>query len=279
MRINFGKYHVPPTLQKLIDLHEELDDAEQFYRGLHFYLALGGFRYFNTPCDVIVFGNIGMDGIHYGFLTDFGFVPDLEMAPIVCISPMDFDRPTRIVAKNLREFLSINLTDEALFYNDFENEKSYLAAKQKWAEEAANSPYQPSENDKAVRETIRKRLMENIRMPLIDNPYHYVRNVDLERQKSVTIRTLDGLGVTAPLSEGEKHIPFPIQKRAEPDLKLLKEYLNSAPVASRLALIRDIQLYYVLEEQQELRDIVLESMNKMGLSDEARRLSYERSMD
>lgn len=260
MRINFGKYHVPPTLQKLIDLHEELDDAEQFYRGLHFYLALGGFRYFNTPCDVIVFGNIGMDGIHYGFLTDFGFVPDLEMAPIVCISPMDFDRPTRIVAKNLREFLSINLTDEALFYNDFENEKSYLAAKQKWAEEAANSPYQPSEND-------------------IDNPYLYVRNVDLERQKSVTVRTLDGLGVTAPLSEGEKHIPFPIQKRAEPDLKLLKEYLNSAPVASRLALIRDIQLYYVLEEQQELRDIVLESMNKMGLSDEARRLSYERSMD
>lgn len=185
---------------------------------------------------------------------------------------MDFDRPTRIVAKNLREFLRINLTDGELFYNIFESEESYIAAKQQWIQEAAHSPYPLSETNKAVRETVRRLLMENVRMPRIDRSYLYVKNVELERQKYITIHTQDGLGVITPLQEGEKHIPFPIQKYTDPDLKRLKEYLNSAPVASRLALFRDIQLYYVLEEQQELRGIILESMNNMGLTDEARRL-------
>lgn len=90
---NFGKYYLPPTLRRLIDLQKVLDDPEQFYIGLNFYLSLENFRYFNTPSDVVVFGNIGVDGVHYGFLTDYGTVTDLEAAPIVCVCPMDFERP------------------------------------------------------------------------------------------------------------------------------------------------------------------------------------------
>ena len=83
MESNFGKYDIPPTLQILIDLEKELGKGEHFFEGLHFYLSLTNFRYFNTPSDVIVFGNNGADGIHYGFLTDYGSAVDLEETPIV----------------------------------------------------------------------------------------------------------------------------------------------------------------------------------------------------
>lgn len=94
MNCNFGKYEMPPTLQSLIDLDNILDDngvsiLGDFFLGLNFYLAIEKTRYFNTPSDVIAFGHIGVDGIHYGFLTDYGSVKNLEVAPIVCVCPMN----------------------------------------------------------------------------------------------------------------------------------------------------------------------------------------------
>jgi hypothetical protein len=272
---NFGKYDVPPTLQRLIDVQNDLGDQEQFYLGLNFYLSLENFRYFNTPSDVVVFGNIGLDGVHYGFLTDYGSVTNLEVAPIVCVCPMDFERPTRVVAKNLCEFLRVNLTDGELFYNQFDSEENYLVANDQWVTEAANSPYQPSEDEKLVRERVTKFLKENIEIPNIENPYRYIQNIELERQSKVSIQTRDGLGVTTPLLQGEKHIPFPMQTDIEPELELLQEYLYSTPVASRLALFRDIQLNYVLHDNQELLKMVIDAMINLELIDEANRLSED----
>lgn len=272
MRSNFGKYDVPPTLQKLIDLQNVLEDPEQFYLGLDFYLALENYRYFNTPSDVVVFGNIGVDGVHYGFLTDYSSITDLEAAPIVCVSPMDFERPTRIIAKNLYEFLSVNLSDRELFYNQFESEDNYLVAKEQWIAEAANSPYQLSENEKIVRERVR----EDLQIRIIDNPYRYVQNVELERQRKVSIQTQDGLGVITPLLQHEKHLPFPIIKDIDPDLQSLQKYLYSTPVASRHALFRDIQFHYVLQDNQELYKIVKDAMLHLELTDEANRLIEDR---
>lgn len=275
MRTNFGKYTVPPTLQKLIDLQKEIGDTEHFYFGLNFYLSLEDFRYFNTPVDVVVFGNIGVDGVHYGFLTDFGSVNDLEVATVVCVCPMDFDRPTRIVANNLREFLRVNLTDSELFYNTFKNEENYLDARKQWVEENANSPYQPTEDDKLIRKKLQGWLIENISMPEINNPYHYVQDVELDRIKNITIPTQDGLGVRTPLLKEEKHIAFLVEKYTDPDLDSLREYLHSAPTASKHALFRDIQLNYILQEQIELRNAVIEEMCNLGLADEVKRLSEE----
>lgn len=272
MHNNFGKYNIPPTLQKLIDLQNVFVDPEQVYLGLNFYLSLEKFSYFNTPSDVIVFGNIGVDGIHYGFLTDYGSVTNLEVAPIVCVCPMDFERPTRIVAKNLREFLRVNMTDSELFYNQFESEEKYLIVRERWAEESA---YHPSESEKIVRERIIEFLVENIQIPDIDKPYYYVQSVEQERRRNVSIQTQDGLGVTTPLLQGEKHTLFAIQEHTDPDLELLQGYLYSTPVASRLALFRDIQLNFVLQDHQELYEIVIEAMIKMELIDEAKRLSVD----
>ncbi len=272
MNKNFGKYNIPLTLQKIINFQNVLADPEQVYLGLHFYLSLENFRYFNTPSDVVVFGNIGVDGIHFGFLTDYSSITDLELAPIVCICPMDFERPTRIVANNLREFLRVNMTDKELFYNQFESEENYSAVKKRWAEEAL---YQLSENDKLVKEKVTKLFLEKLLLPIIDNPYLYVRSIELDRQSKVSIQTQDGLGITTPLLPGEKQTLFQIQPHTEPNLELLKKYLYSAPVASRLALFRDIQLNYVLHDHLELHEIVVKAMINMGLTDEARRLSED----
>lgn len=270
MNKNFGKYNVPPTLQKLIDFQNVLADPEQIYLGLRFYLSLENFRYFNTPSDVVVFGNIGVDGIHFGFLTDYSSVTNLEIAPIVCICPMDFERPTRIVANNLREFLRVNMTDSELFYNQFESEVDYFAIKKRWSEEGT---FQLSENDKLVQEKVTKLLIENLQIPTIDNSYKYVKSIGLDRQSRVSIQTQDGLGVIAPLLE--KQTLFQIQKHIEPNLELLKNYLYSAPDASKLALFRDIQFNFVLQEHLQLHEMVVEAMNNMGLTDEAERLSED----
>ncbi len=118
---------------------------------------------------------------------------------------MDFERPTLIVAKNLREFLRVNMTDSELFYNQFDSEVNYFLVRERWADEAA---YQPSENDKLVRDRIIKFLMENLQIPTLDNPYLYVQNVELDRQSNVSVKTQDGLGITTPLLQGERHKPF-----------------------------------------------------------------------
>lgn len=272
MSSDFGKYDVPPTLNKLIALQKELDDAEQFYRGFDFYVSLGGIRYFNTPCDVIPFGNIGVDGIHYGFLTDYGSVTDLEEASIVCVSPMKFSRPTRIVANNLSAFLRVNMTDGELFYNTFTSEQQYTSKREQWIAKAAQSPYQSSEEEKQTRERLHKWLLDHVPLPTFTNPYQYVQNVRLEWERKVTVQTQDGLGVTTPLLNGEQHIPFVISKSAQPDLNLLQIYMNEAPMASRLAVIRDIQLNYVLQDEPNLHAIVVRTLNKLNLTDEAERI-------
>jgi hypothetical protein len=53
----------------------------------------------------------------------------------------------------------------------------------------------------------------------------------------------------------------------------LQKYLYSSPIASRLALFRDIQLNYTLQDNHDLYKIVADAMVGMELVDEAARLS------
>jgi hypothetical protein len=273
MNSNFGKYDVPATLEKLIQFESMLDDPEQFYLCFQFYLSMEGDRYFNTPSDVVVFGRIGVDGIHYGFLTDYGSAADLETAQIVCVSPMDFEAPIRIIARNIKEFLGVNLTDSSQFYNQFGSEEKYLASKARWAEEAESSSYMLSEKDSLVREEAEKFLREKVRVPYIVNPYQYVEKVYIERQKLISIQTQDGLGVTAPLLQSDEHIPFLIHSHQVPDKIKVEEYLSASPAASQLALFRNIQLNLYLVEYPEIYVVVIEAMKKIGLTDEVKRMS------
>ncbi|RJE85174.1 hypothetical protein D3P07_21640 [Paenibacillus sp. 1011MAR3C5] len=270
---NFGSYAVPPTLQKLIRLKEEWGGHDPFYTGLNFYLELSSFRYFNTPCDVVVFGNNGGDGIHYGFLTDFGTVDHLEHAPVVCVSPMDFDRPTKIIANDIKEFLSLLLTDEELFYNVFATEEDYRAAKQRWKEEAAVSPYGPTEEEQQQREDIRRTLRERVSLPHVENPYRHLELLARQRQERIAAGTQDLLGVVSSLAEDEVHVPYYVHKDERLDIEELKVYMVSAPAISKKALIRDIQMNFILRDEDELCKIVIQALTSLDLIDEVKRIA------
>ncbi|RJX39158.1 hypothetical protein D3P09_16835 [Paenibacillus pinisoli] len=274
---NYGSYEVPPTLKELIRLKDELGGQEPFYTGLNFYLELGAMRYFNTPCDVVVFGTTGGDGIHYGFLTDFGMAEDLEHATVVCVSPMDFDGPTKIIANDIKEFLSIVLTDEELFYNTFATEEDYRAAKQRWREEEEASPYRPSEEKVQQKNDIIRLVKERISLPYIENPYQHLEDLAQQRQERVAAKTQDLLGVIGNFGEGEIHVPYYVHKDESLDIEELRRYMSTAPAVSKLAMVRDLQQNFVLWHDGQIRDIVVDALNSLNLKNEEKRI-YEHDL-
>jgi hypothetical protein len=110
----YGKYDVPPTINRLYELEAELGRDMDMELGL--LMQKYDFRYHCTPPDFIPFASPGVDGIHYCFVTDFGTVNDLEQAYIAAVSPMDFDSEIWIVAKNITDFLRILCTDRSILY-------------------------------------------------------------------------------------------------------------------------------------------------------------------
>lgn len=72
---NFGEFkQMPPTLQKLQKLQSDLEKEGYSLDALGLMLDTEDHSYYVTPCDVITFASTGVDGIHFGLLTDFGSV-------------------------------------------------------------------------------------------------------------------------------------------------------------------------------------------------------------
>lgn len=124
----YGKYAVPETVRGLFEFEQELraeDLSLDFNLGL--IMTQEDIRYMSTPPDVIPFASCGVDGIHYGFLTDFGLVADLEQAYIVCVSPMNMDQEVWIVAANIHEFLRVVYTENSILYHYFPETSHYAS--------------------------------------------------------------------------------------------------------------------------------------------------------
>jgi hypothetical protein len=173
--VNYGKYEVPPTLNTLIKLEKELDhEGYSMWEVLGFTFEDSHYRYFNTPSDVVVFAMTGGDGIHYGFLTDYGTAADLENAPIVEVSPMSFDRPVKVVANNLKEFIRIAMLDSSMLYMEYANEEAYLAFENELS-------FPPSDESKQNKAAVVNKLEEKLSLPFIDDPYTYSVRAKNER--------------------------------------------------------------------------------------------------
>ena len=82
IKSNYGKYSIPKMLDRVIQFQNQLNKEGLLKHGdllgLYFKYDDLDSRYLNTPLDVISFAWPGADGIHFGFLTDFGQVKDLE---------------------------------------------------------------------------------------------------------------------------------------------------------------------------------------------------------
>ncbi|GAK42938.1 hypothetical protein PUW24_08715 [Paenibacillus urinalis] len=273
VRLNFGKYEIPADLQLLLSIEEEFRAVHP--QGLDFGMGLipelGSFRYLCTPSDVIVFGSNGCDGIHYGYLTDFGEVESLDQAPIVCISPMDFGETNKLIAGSFRDFLSIALTDSALFYNRFESEDAYRTQVKIWEEEALASPYGCTPEEEKLRKELHERLRKDFDLPVIENPYAYIKEIQAERAASAVVLTQDTLHiVTNPLEKAEL---------AEEELRLIQQVdpeseeevrtsLDQCSLPAALAIIRNVEL----SAMYETRVVAQQYLRSRGYEDEARRV-------
>ncbi|KWW16215.1 hypothetical protein AS888_07365 [Peribacillus simplex] len=268
-----GEYlNMPPTIDKLHTLKKEIEKEGYSLSDLSLYLEFDFSPYETTLYDVITFASTGVDGIHFGFLTDFGRVSDLENAFVVCISPMDFDTHIKIVARNIREYLSLVCTmKDALSisnFNIFEEEEQYI----QYLQEQNQVKPEDKEFEEEAKYVVEK-ILDAFGSESIEDVYHYVEiKVREQRAQQTIFPTLDGLGIIPVDNVTSSHILYKLEKDMTIDLAEMKAFFYSATTESKLAFIRDVQFTYLITNGIALKELVIQEMIKLGLQDEVDRL-------
>lgn len=226
-----------------------------------FYIAYDHF-YSPTPIDVIPFAGTGGDGIHFGFLTDFGTHKDLNKAPIVCVAPSD-DPPVKLVAKNLKDFLSliIIIKESGFLSEDYKNDKELKERIKEWGEDV----------DVRNRKQLIKILKENFEIKPILKLCQYTKDLRKERQADITIHTEDGIGIIF----GERKLSINGFDYKSKDIKKIKSYLKRASLPERIKFYRDATYCYVLSEgyEADIQKTLVETLRKDGFAREAKILA------
>lgn len=269
-----GKYlQMPPTFEKLKKLELILEkEGYSLERDLGLILQCDYFAYDVTPYDVITFASTGCDGIHFGLLTDFGTVSDLEDAFVVCISPMDFGSHIKIVARNIREFIGLICTIKDAVtvsnFNHMKEEEEYLRLLKKLKQE-------DSENEEYIERAnyVAGKIKSTIGCEIIEDIYHYVeRKVLAEREKQIIVPTLDGIGIITFENVNSSHTIYKLEEDVKIDLNEIKSFFNNTTTESKLAFIRDAQFTLLISNEIELKELVMNEMIQLGLNDEVDRL-------
>ncbi len=280
----YGRYDtLPSTLAKLFVFEQELRaEGQSFDSTLGFMLETEDTRYRQTPPDVIPFARPGVDGIHYGFLTEFGQVSDLEQAYIVCVSPMDFGNEIWIVARNIREFLRVVYSENTILFNYFPDIESYISC-------IENSEVdEPDERVLYVKEKLKERFSIE---PITDMP-QYITSLQKQRQAQIVVNTLNALGIIQSYQDqNHKHerFMFGLVEEQEVDeeneaneendqdderdveLECAKLFFWRVTLESKLAFIRDCQTNDFLDDAERRKWLVGE-LESMKLENEAARL-------
>ncbi|MEJ9217993.1 hypothetical protein P4H46_07355 [Paenibacillus glucanolyticus] len=270
LRQAYGSYPIPPVIHRLLELSQE-------YTAKGFDMSWIGFRmtgsyapYSITPPDLIPFAETGGGGIHFGFLTDFGKVKNLESAAIVCVTPTN-DPPIRLIARNMAEFL-----DLVVSVPHAEHLESWWACtdeemkRQEEAQFEAESPVPITQTRKEIFERLRSEFGAKPRAVL-----PYLREVLRERESSCSLLTLDGLGVMGEDAPSERFDFDASRAETKRELSRMRTYLsNASSTAAKLAFIRDANYWYVLDRDQPspVSKLLRETMLSLDLQDEAARL-------
>lgn len=259
----FGKYEKPKILIQL-EKYQIQNDPQWLTDGLGIDCEC---YYPCTPVDSIPFGRTGGDGNHFCFLTDFGRVKDLSEAPIIMVTPMS-DRPTHLIAKNLTDFLSLILAVENPEILDAdltspERINRLIKEALEWREE------NPERNDFIDR--FKTFLKNDLAISPIDNAYEYLIDLRNQRAKSITIETLDTLGIITNSPANE----IRVYDYDQNDLQKINHFLTAATNYERLKFYRDACQEYVLtnDYDNEIKNIVVENLKIDKLEREANMLS------
>lgn len=268
---SYGKYSVPETLTNILELQSELRQKGMLpygdLLGYNFKIYELDDRYLNTPLDLIPFASPGMDGIHYGFLTDFGSVKDLEDAYIVRVVPMDFDEPVKIVARNLQDFLrllcfapaSLDILD--IYSNEDLCRKVSLE----------DSTIVMNKDTLKVREIFRKRA----HLEPIPDIFNYFLEVSEERVGKIVLATKDGLGVVNKISASTNHKAASLSRYNSLKLYEVQSFFAAATPEAKLGFLRDAQSLGLIYDNEEVKEFLRDELVKLKLLDEAERMMVE----
>lgn len=196
-----NNYRIPILLEQFMSWEREFSHEVEYletptglYLGIDF-KETGG--YFCTPVDSYPFARTGVDGIHYALLTDFGYVTNLDEAPVIRVSPMDSDRVS-LVARNLHDFFALYLFDELVTMNEYSSEEEYLEYVRKEEAKNLNSEWFDHERWKQEKVKVQNSILEKFSLSPLSNPVQYRQEIQLERNLQVTTLTKDFLGVVLP---------------------------------------------------------------------------------
>lgn len=276
IQLNYGKYSIPKRLNELIAIQKQANDQslENYGDLLGFYFSHEGIdtRYLNTPLDAIAFARPGVDGIHYGFLTDFGQVEDLHEAYIVRVTPMDFEDPVQIVARNINDFVRL-----ICYYPSAINLLHIYSTKAKIEQFLNEYPIITKEmilNNEEYR--VQQILLDALQLEPIDNIEKYFHEIQQERQQETVLPTLDGIGITnrQGASDEVSHSLFHFEHVDQLTLIQVETFFNHATYEAKLAFLHDAQSKHLIFDNVDVKHFLKEQLRNMQLLDEAERISY-----
>lgn len=277
-KINYGKYAIPEKLKKIIELEQNLNEKGQLEYGdlLGYYFSDEGVaaRYLNTPLDVIPFARPGADGIHFGFLTDFGQVKDLREAYIVRVSPMDFDDPVHIVARNIEDFLSI-----ICFYPDAMDIFDMTSTYKEVLDFSSHNPVLSKELLLTSEEyKIQRIVYETFQLEPIANFETYFHLLQQQRNQDTILPTIDHIGVAKKDNVTEmasdRFAPVNLKNKDELTFSEVESIFKAAPYEIKLAFLRDAYSKGLIWDQKDIKAFLSEQLRIMELPDEAEWIFY-----
>lgn len=275
-------YKIPELLQDMMDWEQEIKHEVPYLETPTGYFLQfdpydhGG--YLCSPADAIVFANTGMDGIHYSFLTDFGYASDLSLAPVIRVDPMDFGNYARIIAS--RDFFTLAFSGyEGLLLNEFESKQTYLNYLKEQEGKTRSSEYFDGKRWDLEKNKVRELAMQRFDLQPIPDGYSYIQEARQLRRGEVIIDTLDGLGVALGkdlVSDHKRAEPHPWHEKEIPydQGRQLKSYISSADQVGLFSLIRDSQAQGF--DDSDVYRAMKDRLISMGLTIEAQKLMHYR---
>jgi hypothetical protein len=267
----YGSYEIPQEIYKLYELERELN-----YIDLSLYMI--GFQpcvddYFDpiSPPDLIPFATTGGDGIYFGFLTDFGQVPTLIEAPIICISPTN-DPPIRYIADNIKDFLNlVSSVPHAEMLEGFWANSDESQIQQVIMEFVKDTPSDWIEKRGKVAECFKEKYgTQHMQIG------SYLQQVQEKRAHFISTTTLDGLGIVGGKEQTNTctNYQFDFTKPVDVhELNRMNDYLKQSNSIDKLAFIRDV-IYVVRTDFEEgIFNLIIDLMESMNLHDEVHRFS------
>ncbi|MHC0038867.1 hypothetical protein [Pseudoneobacillus sp. C159] len=271
----YGSYEIPEEVYKLYELERELSEVDLSLYIIGLQPCLHDYCDPISPPDLIPFANTGGDGIHFGFLTDFGQVPTLSEAPIVCVSPTN-DPPLRYIADNIRDFLNlVSSVPHAEMLEGFWANHDEAQIQQVIMDFIKDTPSDWIEK--------RRKVAERFKVKYVTQPIQigsYLQQVQKKRANTITAPTLDGLGI---LERKEHTITYRKyqfdfnkyfnQSLDDHELISINEYLKESNRIEKLAFIRDVIYVIRTDIEENIFDLIMDLMESLSLYDEAQRFS------